>query len=783
MELINSLDENFKFDDKTIRVVGSYNEPWFVAKDICYVLGLSNISDSVKNIPDKCKQIKNLISVSSISGISNQEQGRNMIIINESGLYRLIARSNKPIAQKFQDVVFDEILPSLRLKGQYTIQAIVDKNKELEQEKMRFEKENLILEHKLQKEKQLLQEKNTDLLANTVELYALSRTHDKILRQRKRTAYDIGNVVYIISNEAFNSHYGNLYYKIGKATQGSNENRSAFRSRLSNYNTGTPKNYTVHYICYVEENDVVEKMIKLRFRKNLDESNKEEWLLNTSLETIITFIREQCRNMDLSFEEKIIGDIENIQETKEESTDEETNEDETKDEPKSVVEVVKKECLSQRLYNNFHKPTKQVRDIGNIVYIISNDSFGDYYKIDKATQNENENIADFTYRLSKYNTSAPKDYNVHYICYVEQNDLIMKLLKINFKEEWISNISLSKIISCVRELCETMNFTFEEKIFDKMKIEKEQKLEKENEIKNTVKENYDVEETINEIDIPVNLDIVEQYSNDLPKLQGFCRKLGISQKGICSDLYDRITHFIKTGEEKPYKTLEELRKICKDYELIHTGNIDVLEDRITYYLETGNKVRYVNIEEEKDVVTEPDVVADVSFEKDYITQNIDNFTSEKLMCICNLYKLGSNGSNDIMKQKIRNFFDKGIKESDRRKDVYQYDKNGIFIKHYNSITEAKNEINICGNVIANALNKNRMVNDFIFRNIHVDFSKNDLKEITKNSTKFKKQLSSEDHEEIKKMFNDGETKQKLMDLYSISRTQINRIISKKEIKN
>ena len=161
-----------------------------------------------------------------------------------------------------------------------------------------------------------------------------------------------------------------------------------------------------------------------------------------------------------------------------------------------------------------------------------------------------------------------------------------------------------------------------------MKIEKEQKLEKENEIKNTVKENYDVEEikeTINEIDIPVNLDIVGQYSNDLPKLQGFCRKLGISQKGICSDLYERIIHFIKTGEEKPYKTLEELRKICRDYELIHTGNKDVLEERIKYYLETGNKVRYVNTEEQKEIAVdeEPDVVADVSFEKDYIMKNID----------------------------------------------------------------------------------------------------------------------------------------------------------------
>ena len=44
--------------------------------------------------------------------------------------------------------------------------------------------------------------------------------------------------------------------------------------------------------------------------------------------------------------------------------------------------------------------------------------------------------------------------------------------------------------------------------------------------------------------------------------------------------------------------------------------------------------------------------------------------------------------------------------------------------------------------------------------------------------KFKKQLTTEDHDKIKQLFNDGETKQNLMDLYSISKTQLNRIIKK-----
>ena len=43
MELINQIDEQFKFENKEIRVIGSYNEPFFIAKDICNILELSNI--------------------------------------------------------------------------------------------------------------------------------------------------------------------------------------------------------------------------------------------------------------------------------------------------------------------------------------------------------------------------------------------------------------------------------------------------------------------------------------------------------------------------------------------------------------------------------------------------------------------------------------------------------------------------------------------------------------------------------------------------------------------
>jgi prophage antirepressor-like protein len=126
MELINSIDETFKFEDKEIRVIGTYNNPLFVAKDICNILELSNTTEALRNIPEKWKGSEILNTLTRGNQI--------MIILKEAAVYQLVMRSNKPIAKKFQEVVCEDILPTLRKKGEYKIQSIIDKNKELEAE-------------------------------------------------------------------------------------------------------------------------------------------------------------------------------------------------------------------------------------------------------------------------------------------------------------------------------------------------------------------------------------------------------------------------------------------------------------------------------------------------------------------------------------------------------------------------------------------------------------------------------------------------------------------------
>ena len=105
------------FNGSAVRTVMIGNMPWFVAKDVCEVLELSDVSMSVAKLDDDEKLVQKLF----VSG-----QNRDMIIVNESGLYTLIMRSNKPEARRFRKWVTSEVLPSIRATGQYTMPQLVE---------------------------------------------------------------------------------------------------------------------------------------------------------------------------------------------------------------------------------------------------------------------------------------------------------------------------------------------------------------------------------------------------------------------------------------------------------------------------------------------------------------------------------------------------------------------------------------------------------------------------------------------------------------------------------
>lgn len=104
----------FQFDQSQIRTTLVDGEPWFVARDICAVLGYTNPS---KATSDHCKGVTKRYTPTS-SG--TQE----MSFIPERDVYRLIMRSKLPAAARFEEWVVGEVLPAIRKTGSYGVQPL-----------------------------------------------------------------------------------------------------------------------------------------------------------------------------------------------------------------------------------------------------------------------------------------------------------------------------------------------------------------------------------------------------------------------------------------------------------------------------------------------------------------------------------------------------------------------------------------------------------------------------------------------------------------------------------
>ncbi len=108
----------FDFNKHTVRVIMQGNEPWWVAKDVCDVLGLNNITEALRSLDED--ELSSEI-------LKSGGQGREMKLISESGLYTLIMRSNKPAAKQFKRWVTHEVLPSIRKTGAYIMPSKIKK--------------------------------------------------------------------------------------------------------------------------------------------------------------------------------------------------------------------------------------------------------------------------------------------------------------------------------------------------------------------------------------------------------------------------------------------------------------------------------------------------------------------------------------------------------------------------------------------------------------------------------------------------------------------------------
>ncbi|MEH1885551.1 BRO-N domain-containing protein [Nostoc sp.] len=115
----------FNFESNEVRTLGTALEPLFVGLDICKILEISNSRDALERL-DEDEKLMSLITTSG--------QGREMTVINESGLWSLVLTSRKPQAKRFKKWLTSEVIPAIRKTGTYSTKpatslALIDTSK------------------------------------------------------------------------------------------------------------------------------------------------------------------------------------------------------------------------------------------------------------------------------------------------------------------------------------------------------------------------------------------------------------------------------------------------------------------------------------------------------------------------------------------------------------------------------------------------------------------------------------------------------------------------------
>ena len=135
MDIVKAFNENDLHTEIIIK--GTINDPLFRASDIGVVLEISNIRTSIMDFDDSEKVVHNMNTLG-----GNQD----VTFLTEKGLYKVLFRSRKPIAQKFQNWVC-EVIKEIRLKGIYKMQNEI--NKVIEEKNEAIEVKNNIREKTL----------------------------------------------------------------------------------------------------------------------------------------------------------------------------------------------------------------------------------------------------------------------------------------------------------------------------------------------------------------------------------------------------------------------------------------------------------------------------------------------------------------------------------------------------------------------------------------------------------------------------------------------------------
>lgn len=109
---MNQVPQVFSYEQQPVRTVLLDGQPWFVAKDVCDILDISNSRDAIGRLD---ADEKGVASTDTPGG------AQEMQVVNEYGLYTLILGSRKPEAKQFKRWVTHEVIPAIRRTGTYSV--------------------------------------------------------------------------------------------------------------------------------------------------------------------------------------------------------------------------------------------------------------------------------------------------------------------------------------------------------------------------------------------------------------------------------------------------------------------------------------------------------------------------------------------------------------------------------------------------------------------------------------------------------------------------------------
>lgn len=159
--MTNELTQTFAFGEAKVTIIIEDGKPLFCAKEVCDILGYKNSRKALMDHanPDGVTK-RNVVKTLS----NGREQTFEMTFIDERNLYRLIMHSDLPSAEKFQDWVCGEVLPTIRKTGSYgkapalpsysealrQLADSIDKNAALQLENQKLSDKTASLENKIE---------------------------------------------------------------------------------------------------------------------------------------------------------------------------------------------------------------------------------------------------------------------------------------------------------------------------------------------------------------------------------------------------------------------------------------------------------------------------------------------------------------------------------------------------------------------------------------------------------------------------------------------------------